>query len=132
MTFEGQYLTYAEYQELGGSAIGDMPFNILEFEVRQNIDKYTYGRLKNLTTQVQDVKLCEYKLISLIDSYNKQQLENKGVESESIDGYAIHYATISSDTIKAKEKDIENTIRTYLADCKLEDGTPYLYCGADK
>ena len=38
MTFEGQYLTYAEYQELGGSAIGVMPFNILEFEARKQID----------------------------------------------------------------------------------------------
>ena len=38
MTFEGQYLTYAEYTELGGSAIGEMPFNLLEFEARKKID----------------------------------------------------------------------------------------------
>ena len=45
MTFEGQYLTYAEYQELGGSAIGEMPFNLLEFEARRRIDEPTHNRL---------------------------------------------------------------------------------------
>ena len=35
MTFEGQYLTYDEYLALGGPAIGQMPFNLLEFEARR-------------------------------------------------------------------------------------------------
>ena len=37
MTFEGQYLTYKEYTDLGGSQIGEMPFNLLEFEARRKI-----------------------------------------------------------------------------------------------
>ena len=102
------------------------------FEVRQNIYKYTYGRLKDLSTQIQDVKLCEYKLMTMIDSYIKQTITNNGVESENTDGYAVKYATLSSDLVKAKEKEIENVIRNYLVDCELEDGTPYLYSGADK
>ena len=66
MTFEGQYLTYAEYQQLGGSAIGDMPFNLLEYEARKLIDARTFNRLKNQEEILQDVKLCEYELINKI------------------------------------------------------------------
>lgn len=132
MTFEGQYLTYLEYKGLGGSEIGEKPFNLLEFEARQNIDKYTFGRLKELTTQIQDVKLCDYKLIGMIDSYNKQETQNKGVSSENTDGYSVSYLAPSTNITEAKNKEIEGIIREYLSECKLEDGTPYLYCGADR
>lgn len=132
MTFEGQYLTYAEYQALGGSAIGDMPFNLLEFEARQNVDKYTFGRLKDLDTQIQDVKLCIYKLITMIDSYNKQETQNKGIASENTDGYSVSYLAPSTNITQAKNSEIEGIVKEYLVECKLEDGTPYLYCGADK
>ena len=132
MTFEGQYLTYAEFQALGGSAIGETPFNLLEFEARQNIDKYTYGRLKDLDTQIQDVKLCVYKLITMIDSYNKQEIQNKGIASENTDGYSVSYLAPSTNITEAKNSEIKGIVREYLIDCKLEDGTPYLYCGADK
>ena len=130
MTFEGQYLTYLEYKDLGGSEIGEMPFNLLEFEARQNIDKYTFGRLKELDKQIQDVKLCIFKLIGMIDSYNKQEVQNKGIASENTDGYSISYTNPSKSITEAKNSEIRDVIREYLVDCKLEDGTPYLYCGA--
>lgn len=132
MTFEGQYLTYAEYQALGGSAIGNMPFNLLEFEARQNVDKYTFGRLKELETQNQEVKLCIYKLIGVVDSYNTEETKNKGVASENTDGYSISYQATTTDVINAKNKEIEGIVKEYLIDCKLDDGTPYMYCGADR
>ena len=68
MTFEGQYLTYAEYQELGGSAIGLMPFNLLEFEARRRIDIRTQNRLKDKENIPKEVKLCVYNLINTIIS----------------------------------------------------------------
>ncbi len=132
MTFEGQYLTYAEYQDLGGSAIGETPFNLLEFEARQTIDKYTFGRLKGLEEQIQEVKLCALKLISLIDSYKSYETQNKAVASESTDGYSISYGTPSTDFTMAKNSELQNVVREYLVDCKLENGTPYMYCGADE
>lgn len=131
MEFNGQYLTYKEYRLLGGT-LDIAPFNLLEFEARQNIDKYTYGRLKELTTQNQEVKLCVFKLLGMIDSYNKQEVQNKSIASEHTDGYSISYATPSKDFTETKANEIKNIIKEYLLDCKLEDGTPYLYCGADK
>lgn len=99
MTFEGQYLTYAEYQELGGSAIGEMPFNLLEFEARKQIDLRTQMRLKNVDDIPQDVKLCDYHLIEKIKSYAEATSSIGGnIASENTDGYSISY--ITADKIK--------------------------------
>ena len=131
MEISGQYLTYVEYKALGGT-LAETPFKILEFEARQNVDKYTFGRLKELETQNQEVKLCVYKLIGVVDSYNTQETLNKGVASENTDGYSISYQATTKDVVEAKNKEIEGVVREYLIDCKLDDGTPYMYCGADK
>ena len=106
MTFEGQYLTYAEYQTLGGSAIGDMPFNLLEFEARRLIDIKTFNRLKGGDNIPQEVKLCDYQLIDSIKSYYETIngiSESGSKASESTDGYSVSYIT------KAQLKDIIQT-----------------------
>ena len=131
MEISGQYLSYAEYQALGGT-LTETPFKILEFEARQNVDKYTFGRLKELESQNEEVKLCIYKLIGMLDSYDSQETQNKAVSSESTDGYSISYQTPSKSLTEAKNSEIQSIVKEYLVDCKLEDGTPYMYCGADK
>ena len=118
MTFEGQYLTYAEYQELGGSAIGQMPFNVLEFEARRKIDTRTFDRIKNSETIPQEVKLCEYELINSINNYSTTTTStgNGNVASENIDGYSISYITANkiSEIVKSKHKELDDIIKTYL------------------
>ena len=131
MEFEGQYLTYEEYQGLGGT-IPEMPFNLLEFQARQNVHKYTFGILKELEEQNQEVKLCIFKLINLMNSYNSYETQNKAVSSENTDGYSVSYEKPTTDFTKAKNSEIQGVVKEYLVDCKLEDGTPYMYCGADK
>ena len=122
MEFEGQYLTYDEYKAMGG-LLDQTPFNLLEFEARKEVDKYTFNRLVNLETQNQEVKLCIYALIEQINS-NKANLN--GVASESTDGYSISYTSQNTSEISQKTR---NIIETYLINCKLSDGTPYLYRG---
>ena len=114
MTFEGQYLTYAEYQALGGSAIGEMPFNLLEFEARKQIDTRTLNRLKNVVEIPQEVKICEYNLINSIQTYINDT--NKNIASENTDGYSVSYVspTQISDVIIAKNSELEDIITTYL------------------
>ena len=130
MTFEGQYLTYAEYQELGGSAIGDMPFNLLEYEARKLIDARTFNRLKNQSEILQDVKLCEYELINKIQSYLDVSNEIGNVASENTDGYSVSYITADrvSDIVKSKKNDLDDTIRTYLLGV-IVDNEHVLYVG---
>ena len=128
MNFNGQYLTYNEYKQLGGT-LDEMPFNLLEFEARQNIDKYTLGRLKELPSQVEDVKLCCYKLINYINSYKNLEEQDKSKTSENIDGYSYSYGSLDASQLNAKVDGIRDIIRTYLLECKLDDGTPYMYVG---
>lgn len=119
MTFEGQYLTYAEYQALGGSAIGKMPFNLLEFEARRQIDIRTSNRLKDSDEIPQEVKLCEYALINSINEFAKltsNVASNGNVASENTDGYSVSYITSDkiSDIVNSKQDEINSIIETYL------------------
>lgn len=113
MEFYNQYLKYAEYIELGGKLL-EMPFNILEFEARKKIDERTQNRLRNVENIPQEVKICMYVLMDKIDSYNNAN--NKGMlySSESTDGYSVSYASITRETMKTKDTEINDIIRTYL------------------
>lgn len=118
MEFSGQYLTHDEYIGLGGT-LDPTPFNLEEFKARKKIDNYTMGRLINLETQKQEVKLCIYEIIKSIGT-----IENTRVKSsENIDGVRVSYKDIEQESVY---KDI---IINCLSDCTLEDGTPYLYTG---
>ena len=133
MTFEGQYLTYAEYQELGGSAIGEMPFNLLEFEARRQIDIRTFNRLKDSEEIPQEVKLCVYNLINSINSFEtttSNVSSNGNVASESTDGYSISYITANqiSDIVKSKSAELDDIIKTYLLGV-VYNGEHLMYCG---
>ena len=131
MTFEGQYLTYAEYQALGGSAIGEMPFNLLEFEARRQIDIRTFNRLKDSDEIPQEVKICEYALINgLQDFANASKNASSGVKSENTDGYSISYISANeiSDVVKSKNSEIDDIIRTYLLGV-VYNGEHLMYCG---
>ena len=122
MTFEGQYLTYAEYQELGGSAIGEMPFNLLEYEARKQIDLRTQRRLVGQKEIPEEVKICTYHLIDKIQSYAESTASasssDGSVASESTDGYSISYnqvnATQIQDIVKSKNVELKDIILTYL------------------
>ena len=137
MTFEGQYLTYAEYTELGGSASGEMPFNLLEFEARRQVDIRTFNRIKELEIKdiPQEVKLCEYALINSINSYatSMNEVANNGnVASENTDGYSISYITANqiSDIVKSKSDELKDIVRTYLLGV-IVDGEHIMYCGVE-
>jgi len=123
MIFDGQYLTYAEYQSLGGT-LDEVPFNIMELTARKMLNERTHNRLKNLETQINEVKICMFELIDNIPNVTTQ----KNVSSESIDGYSVNYA---QKTTIEQQKLYDEIIRSNLMMCQLDDGTPYLYCGVD-
>ena len=128
MTFEGQYLTYAEYTELGGSAIGEMPFNILEFEARRKIDSRTQNRLVNIETIPQEVKLCEYNLINTIQHYINEN--NRNIDSESVGSYSVSYGNNIKETIENKNTELDDIILNDLYGVVV-NGEHILYLGVD-
>ena len=132
MDFSGQYLTYDEYRDLGGT-LAETSFNLLEFEARRQIDIRTFNRLKNIEDIPQEVKLCEFNLINSIDAYVSAMNEtasNGNIKSENTDGYSVSYSSPSeiSDIVKSKNAEFEDTIKTYLLGIII-NGEHIMYCG---
>lgn len=127
MNFEGQYLTYGEYRLLGGT-LDIMPFNLLEFNARKEIDSRTQGRLIGVEEIPQEVKLCVYEMIKALDSYESYTTQNKAVSSENIDGYSVSYGGGNSTVSVAKNADLENIMVSYLSNVCV-NGVALLYLG---
>ena len=127
MDFSGQYLTYAEYKALdSGSTLEQMPFNLLEYEARKQIDLRTFNRLVGGENIPQEVKLCEYRLINELDGYVKainSVASNGNVASENTDGYSISYTSLGQidEIVKSKNAELNDIIRTYLANTIYND-----------
>ena len=120
MISDGQYLTYSEYRELGGT-LEETPFSLLEYEVRKIIDSRTQRRLvgTDSTDIPTEVKMCEFRLIDSLNNYYESEntITGKGnIASESTDGYNIQYMTIGqiSELINSKYAEINDEISTYL------------------
>ena len=136
MEFSGQYLTYEEYRSLGGT-LEITPFNLLEFEARRRIDIKTLNRLKIIDSAniPQEVKLCEYNLISSINDYAssiKSATENGNVASENTDGYSVSYVKSSSikDIVNSRSVELDDIITTYLLGV-IVNGQHIMYIGVD-
>lgn len=92
------YLTYFEYQEMGG-ALDNAAFERFAFRSESLINKYTYGRLINETDIPKAVKRVIFELVSIAER-QEQALSNKGaVTSYSNDGVSETYSLISPDTV---------------------------------
>ena len=131
MDFGNKYLTYAEYVELGGD-MSVSSFNILEYEARKKIDERTQGRLIDFTPIPVEVKMCMNNLINVINSYLKENSNNKNIASESIDGYSVSYMS-ASDIQQAfinNNKEINDAILTYLTGLII-NGEHVIYLGVN-
>ena len=109
MEFEGQYLTYSEYQELGGN-LDQMPFDLLEYQARKEIDLYTKQRLKDIETIPEEVKMCDFDLINTLSKYIQEQGFNVNYTSETIDGYSKSFATAGqiAEIVRAKHVELDD------------------------
>lgn len=136
MEYSGQYLSYEDYRILGGT-LDLASFNLLEFEARRKIDIKTFNRLKNVEYEElpQEVKLCEYKMINSISSYEKSassMSSNSNIASENIDGYSVSYIAPSqiSELIKSKSVELDDVIRDYLLGVVF-NGEHIMFCGVN-
>ena len=116
MDFTNQYLTYQEYQELGGT-LQQVPFNELEFECERIIDSRTQNRLKNTNAIPQEVKLVIFKMIDNIQAYYiSLKKAQSGISSENTDGYSVTYISSNDigQLIENQNDNLQDLISTYL------------------
>lgn len=133
------YLTYAEYQAMGGT-LDEATFNDYNFEATAKINWYTFNRLKNDTNIPEEVKRCAYRLIKLIEDMNNAMATDgtsgsstgavAGIASQSNDGVSISYNTLSAkDMLESAQAQVEATIKQYLTYVTNELGKKVLYRG---
>ena len=138
------YLTYAQYQTLGGT-LSEAVFSDCEMEAEALVNWYTFNRLKNVTPVSEDVQKCVYMLIKYIalqsgidgsgtvGSDGTISTTGAGIASESNDGVSRSYNVLSAqelmDNAKAK---IDNIIKMALSSVVDSLGRKVLYRGLYK
>ena len=132
------YLTYEEYQNMGGT-LDETAFNDFEFEAQTQVDWYTFGRLKNDTEFSEAVKRCMYALIRLLQDKQQAMLLGQtsadgttqaGIASQSNDGVSVSFNTLSAhDLIDLSKSAIEETVQRYLQGVVNSLGRKVLYRG---
>ena len=130
MEFNNQYLTYEDYKSLGGT-LDEMPFNILELKARQIINERTQNRLKDVEKIPQEVKICVYDLIQIINKYNNSNNStSSNISSENTDGYSVTYKSGTELTTEQKAQ-FEDVMFTDLYGV-IVNGEAILYLGANR
>lgn len=127
MDFSGQYLTYAEYKGLGGT-LAETSFNLLEFEARKRIDIRTQNRLKEIEIIPNEVKLCDFKLINVLENYTNET--NRTIASETVGSYSVDYKDNIQQVIQNKNVELNDIILNDLYGL-IVNNEHVLYLGVD-
>lgn len=122
-----QYLTYEEYQEIGGT-LDLTAFNRNIDRACGIVDLHTQSRLQSVLEVSQRVKACVRDLVEYLAS---NMSSGKAVTSKSQSAGGVSesesYATKNTDEINAE---MLNIVYDYLATEKDDCGTPLMYRGA--
>lgn len=142
------YLTYAEYQEMGGT-LEETEFQDLEYDAESTVNWYTFNRLKKSewasVLDDESLKRCMYQLIrwkqmenELLASSNGGAgwgvgwTKEAGITSQSNDGVSTTYNTLSSGDLMTYfngSKTKEDLMDKYLNGVVNDLGRPILYRG---
>ena len=132
--YNPKYLTYADYKNLNGT-LSEEVFCPLELKAEAKVNWYTFNRLAKDTTFDDKVPLCVKEIIEILQRLDnaKKGLNadgNVSIVKQSNDGVSTDYNALSpSEAIEKAEKEIEETIMTYLYKVKNEAGKVVLYRG---
>lgn len=130
------YIDFAYYYSNGidpTSELSDyMPSTLFarsEFRARKIVDRVTQGRVKNMETVPEAVKLLMVELVNLEASRGTHYNSQQAVSSFSNDGYSETYvAPLTDEQVKEKE---DRLILEYLSGEVDDNGVPLLYLGVD-
>lgn len=139
-----KYLTFAEYNEMGGKITDEALFNSLAIDAQGYIDWYTFNRLWKEKWRTEDVmervKICMYQLIKLLEvkaSIITPDVSSTGgintnaqLMSQANDGVSATYAVLSGNALYEKSKqEIDDCIKRYLNGVMNSAGRKILYRG---
>lgn len=134
------YLTYAEYQTMGG-ILDEATFNDFEMEAQTVVDWHTFSRFQDDTQYPDGLRRCVYQLIKIAQAQQSvlapgEVLTDDGgtgsvaVSSRSNDGVSVSYNVMSANelfsTLKQESEDI---VQRYLQGVMNQAGRKVLYRG---
>jgi len=131
------YLTFEEYQELGGTIEEEELFDDLEFGAEAYINYMTFDRLKAYPTIPTEVKRLTYYLITLVKKKAESLSLGSGdvstgsyIRNQSNDGVSITYSGMASaDLYKTCTVEANIAVKHYLSGVKDASGRKVLYRG---
>ena len=122
-----QYLTYEEYQEMGGT-LSPADFMESEYNCRKRIDRLTDRRVQFMAEVPEAVKRCMFSLIKIDNAASAEaQISNPTVTSFNTDGYSESYGHALS--AQDAEQELTRRITTDLYGEVNDHGVPLLYRG---
>ena len=130
------YLTYAEYQSMGGTLTENI-FIDYEFRAEFLINSRTFNRLVKDTSFPMQVKRLVKYIIDLVDKQssamslgNNDKSSNAYITSQSNDGVSVSYSGMAStDLFTLCDNDIQKSIDRYLQGVSNSAGRNLLYRG---
>mgnify|MGYP002627351672 CR=1 FL=1 len=133
------YLTYEEYEQMGGE-LDEPAFNEYEFEAESYVDWYTFNRLQNETDIPLTVKRLIFKIVKrvtqqaalsgLTSNSDNSELGGAAIASRSNDGVSESYNIISaSELLQNSKAAINEDIKRYLNGVSNSLGRKLLYRG---
>lgn len=135
------YLTYQEYQEMGGT-LEESTFNDYEFRAEAFVNYATFDRLTKDTVIPDKVKRVIKSIIDLVQKKaDALSLGNSGgsssgnvyLTSQSNDGVSASYNGMApTDVFGLCDAEIQRTVQIYLYGVKNEAGKVLLYRGLYK
>ena len=139
-----QYLTFAEYTEMGGTITDETLFNSLSFDAQAYIDWYTFNRLWKEKWRTEDImeriKICMFLLIKLLAVKSNVVTPdvsgtgginvNAQLMSQANDGVSATYAVLSGNALYEKcKEEIDDCIKRYLNGVMNSAGQKILFRG---
>ena len=111
-----QYLTFADYQSMGGSLPQD-EFTRHEYAARKEIDSITFQRLQRIDPVPENLKMCTLELV-------ERELCGK-LDGQDFISQGSGRLSTTKESLRGKAAEL---IRKYLDGMKV-DGIPVFYAG---
>lgn len=125
-----QYLTYAEYQQYGGT-MSETDFTIAEFKARSRIDRMTLARVQAMQTVPNEVKMAMMVIMKVDGKYSADAMSDSAIVSAfNTDGYSESYGGIAEQSDNAQTQ-LNQQLSKMLFGVVDDYGVPLLYRGLE-
>ena len=125
-----QYLTYAEYQQFGGT-LTETEFALAEFKARSRIDRLTLARVQVMQEIPEEVKMAMLCIIKVDSKYSADAMSDSAIVSAfNTDGYSESYGGIAEQSDNAQTQ-LNQQLSKMLFGVLDDNGVPLLYRGIE-